>query len=230
MSSRDRHLRGGSEDVAPLVVEQVAAAYYPAAVQEASAARARAQNGYVVAAAIASAIVAAGVFGNVTSEPDLVLVCGLGSLVIWLTAALFFLWAVAGATAPIASSSAGDAGAFVKAVLGSVRTDRRAIDGRLLKALVATLTAIVLTVLTVVLAVVVDDDNVVEGSLVLTTSGRDAIQEACLDSASVVDGRIDPETLGDPKVKFRLTSDCRSDHGPTTIWLKKDAIIGFVED
>jgi hypothetical protein len=68
----------------PTVVrDAVVNAYYPRALAVPDAARSRAQAAYTIASAIAAALVAAGVFGNLDQRPELVQGLGVAALVGW---------------------------------------------------------------------------------------------------------------------------------------------------
>jgi hypothetical protein len=82
---------GGSESPP----REVVAAYWPRALAAADAARARAQAGFTVASAIATGLVAAGIFTNAAERAHAARDIGAAALALWLGAMLLFLRAIA---------------------------------------------------------------------------------------------------------------------------------------
>jgi hypothetical protein len=71
------------------------AAYWPRALAAADAARARAQAGFTVASAIATGLVAAGIFTNAADRASAARDIGAAALALWLGTMLLFLRAIA---------------------------------------------------------------------------------------------------------------------------------------
>lgn len=190
-------MTGGGAGVADAVKKAVVDAYYPGALSEADNARSRAQNGYTIAAAVAAAIVAAGVFGDVSKERAYVQGVGFAALVLWLAAAVFFISAVAGKAELPSAAAAGDADAFVHAVLERVRSERAAVERRLGFALVTTYIAVAITLAALALALAAPPPgHMVGGRLVLTKPGRATVGAICGGRPVAIAARTDPGALG----------------------------------
>ena len=110
--------------VAPAVAKAIVEAYYPAALEEADNARGRAQNGYTIAGAVAAAIVAAEVFGDIGKEQDFVQWSGVAALALWLGPPSCSCGRSPVRSTSGAPQSAGDADEFVTAVLDRAKSER----------------------------------------------------------------------------------------------------------
>ena len=217
--------------IAPAVKTAVVEAFYPAVLKEAEDARSRAQNGYAIAGAVAAAIVAAGVFGDIGKEQDLVQGLGVGALVLWLVAAVLFMWAVAARVDAPTSHDAVDADAFVTAVLDRANTEREKIESRIDSALSATVLAIVVTIAALILALTTSvSPTGVSGTLLLTKAGTTTVGKVCGGSPSTVSARTDPAGLSGAFVKVVITKGCADRPGKVTLRLARGTFSGFAGD
>jgi hypothetical protein len=140
------------EAVASDVREAVVAAYYPAAVAAADAARDRAQRAYGISSAIAASLVAFGAFSDFESRPLLVQIFGIVAITAWLAAALLFMFTIG--SAPSATTTTYKTpDAFVHAALERARTERDLVNRRQSYARKATVAAVVLTLLTLTILI-----------------------------------------------------------------------------
>lgn len=217
-------------NVAPAVAKAVVDAYYPEALQEAENARSRAQSGYTIAGAVAAAIVAAGVFGDLAEEREWVQGLGIVALALWLLAALFYISAVAGRVDLPEGGVAADSNAFVTAALDRVKEERQKIDARLTRAFSATCVAVLVTVvaLTGVLATAAPVTPMT-GQLLLTNAGMATVAEVCGTPERKVAARMDPDSLGAGVSKVTLLS-CTDKPEPVEVRLAKGGIAGFATD
>jgi hypothetical protein len=217
--------------IAPAVKTAVVQAFYPGVLKQAEDARGRAQNGYAIAGAVAAAIVAAGVFGDIGKEQDFVQGLGVGALVLWLAAAVVFMWAVAAKVEVPTSEDAADADAFVTAVLDRAKTERETIESRIDWALGATVLAIVVTVVALILALTTSAAaKSVSGTLVLTKAGTTTVGQVCGGTPATVSVNTDPAGLSAAVVKVVITNGCTKRPGKVTLRLAKGTISGFAAD
>jgi MFS family permease len=172
----------------------VVGAYYPRALSVPDSARARAQAAYGIASAIAAALVAAGVFGNLSEAARLVQALGVAALVAWLVAAGLFLVAVS-APFEAASQTQSSVEAFVNAALEAAQTERTKIDGWQTKAGVASGLAAALTVAALVAALVDTPSSTRAGTIALTTKGQAAVAAACGKMSTKITGSVSPDDL-----------------------------------
>jgi hypothetical protein len=93
-----------SDDQPP--ASQISSSHWPRALAAADSARARAQSGFTVASAIATALVAAGIFTDITDRANPARWVGAAALSLWLAAMLLFLLAVSTGTTEAATTSA----------------------------------------------------------------------------------------------------------------------------
>jgi hypothetical protein len=140
------------------VRESVVQSYYPHALSVADTARSRAQSGYGIASAIATGLVAAGALGKIGQQSLLVQILGLAAVVMWVVAALLFLWAVA-APVGLVTQAQPNVSAFVGAALQLARQERDEIDRRQRFARWASTLAAFLTVMTVTVALLLSGDR-----------------------------------------------------------------------
>lgn len=219
--------------VSPQVIEATVNAYYPQALAEASAARARAQNGYAIAAAIAGALVAAGLLGGLGRQPLAIQLVGCSAIAVWLACALLFLRAVA-TSAPALAAGAGAASAedFVKDIMRATKDERAAVERWTRWAVGTAVVAVVVTFAAVVLGLSQDDDDqlldVADGRVLLTVSGQSAVRAACGTGATSVAAQVDEHDLDAPTVRLTILDRCHA-RGRSTLLLPRSAIAGFVE-
>jgi hypothetical protein len=182
--------------VNPQAAQELIKAYYPALVGSADAARARAQNGYTIAGAVAAAIVAAGVFGDFTSATTLVRVLGSVALGLWLLTALLYVYAVAGRV-PWPAGPAGNVHEFSKQVARFAKEGREKVEDRTRWAQLATWAAVLVTAVAILAAVLEPHrSTAVEANILLSPGGASAVSRLCSHSSNVIHGSVEPESLG----------------------------------
>lgn len=215
--------------IAEAVVKAVVDAYYPEALKEAGSARSRAQGGYAIAAAIGTAIVAAGVGGGLGSEREVVQVVGVLAVVAWLAAALLYSWAVSGPVDLPSAETAADKETFVRHVLDSVRAQRAAIEKRSGYAFSATVGAVIVTLAALVLALTTAAPAArSHGQIVLTKLGRDSVGTICGQRRAVVSGTVDPGALGSTFVTVAIDGrDCGDADEPVEVRFARGSIASF---
>lgn len=218
------------EPIAPAVATAVTQAYYPESLKEADNARSRAQNGYTIAGAVAAAIVAAGVFGDLSEERTSVQALGVLALITWLAAAIAFMWAVAASADPPSSGTTADADSFVRAVLKRARDEQAAIEKRISAALVITVVAIVITALTLVLLLTTSAaSGVKHGDVVLTEPGAKTLAEICGSPSRAIRAAVDPSGLTGGFVPL-VVDNCGGSGKQRTVRVVKGSIAAFAAD
>jgi hypothetical protein len=206
--------------------DPVREAYWPRALAAADAARTRAQSGFTIASAIATGLIAAGLFANLADRSHWVRYVGGAALALWLTAMLLFLLAVVSGTGVAALAADQAERGFSVGLLKSVERERLRVERRLLAAVVVTSAAVLVTAATAVIDNVgfVDRD---EGTLVLTAQGVDALHRDCGGPRwRTRHGSLDVPTLKSDFVLFRL--QCGS-YGKRAVRIPRDDVLAFVE-
>jgi hypothetical protein len=210
----------------PEVVKTVTDAYYTRSVAAADAERSRAQQGYTIGSAISAALVAAGVFAHLDTRPVAVQVLGLLALILWLGAALLYIWTV---SVPInvkpPKDGWPDAGAFVTGVKEMVDTEVTDLRTRQHLAVLATCIAVVLTVATLAFATAEPGGAQPEKARVtLTPTASAALTGRCPTTGNEIDGVVDPDHLGNDVVDIAIPAgECGRD--ATTLDLPKSEIV-----
>jgi MFS family permease len=219
-----------ADQISSHVAEALVDAYYPEYLNRASAARARAQGAYTIAGAVAAAIVAAGVAGDVRAEHWYVQALGVMALAAWLITACLFIRAVAAPIERRPGGQASDVGAFVRGVLERVDREQQTIEARLSQAFTSTVVAVALTFVTLVVALTAPGpSSKLHGHLSLTSEGRRAIGALCGRSPDIVAGRVDPATLGDAFTSVQLDAGTCA-RQPHTLSLVRGSIVAFAAD
>jgi hypothetical protein len=187
------------------VRQVVTDAYYRRAIDAPNAARGRAQAAYVIAGAVATAVVTAGAFTNLADRPVVVQIAGLAAFVAWIVSAGLFMYAVA---APhIRLSGPGEVfgpAAFIAAAMKAAAEERNAVDHRQLLARIAAAVASALTVVVVALAVFIQPpSDSAMGRVRLDPADRLSLSALCGSRLpTLVQGTIDKSSLGDGTVNF----------------------------
>jgi hypothetical protein len=213
-------------DPDPEVLKTVIDSYYSRGVDAADSARQRAQQGYAVASALAAAVVAAGVFTNLSKQPLIVKVCGLAALLLWFIAALLFMWAVSVPSERPSEKDKGwtSAGAFIVGVAGQVNKELAELNRRLVRAVWATVLAAVVTIAAFSIGTLHSPSTTLEQArLQLTARADRALRTACPHVASLY-GQVDPTTLSDAVVTVKAPpNECGLDE--TTLRIPKGDIV-----
>ena len=199
-------------------------AYYRRLLDQPEAARRRAQAAYVIASAVAAAVLAAGALGKLEREHEVVQVLGPCVLVAWLVTAGLFLWAVAVPYSAQLPETVKGFSEFQNTILTTSENERSAIDDRQKWARTAALIASALTVVTVVLALALSGtpaasadgtqmETAAEGTMRLRKQARDDLSKICQSKMpAVVQGEIERSTLADGRVELLLPAgDCGVD-------------------
>jgi hypothetical protein len=219
-----------SPEIAPAARDAVIEAYYPTALQAAEAARNRAQSAYTIASAVAAAIVAGGIFGDIGDQPVGVQVLGVVTLAAWLLAAILFIQAITGSVEAPESGEQEDVDAFVRAAVNNVSSERKTVSDRQGRAYGITLVAIVLTLsLIVTLLVVEPESQSIAATVSVTPAGTDAVKSACPDARSMVHGELDPDTLGSAFVTVMADAGVCGDQS-VAVRLPRSSILAVVAD
>jgi len=189
--------------------DEVVKAYYPAIVSAGDAARTRAQTAYTIASAVATAIVAAGIFGDIAQRPTFVKVLGALALAAWLLTAGLFMHAVAGRIDPVVDGEQLDVSAFVRAVITNARHERRVVVRRSATAMLAGSAAMALTLAAVVLAWLLPAPTEhVHGRVALSPAGAVQVQRLCgTRPDGGIGGWYDPSKLADDVVAIDVDAD-----------------------
>jgi len=184
------------------ILETVVTAYYPRAIAAADSARNRAQAGYAIASAIASALVLAGAFTSIEDHGWPAQVAGGLALLAWVLAGILFLHAVATpVTQPIRVEELGidaDSPEWVETILGRAQSERNQVDRRNIRAILATIGAVSITIpaiaLTAFTSLSLNKDEVI---LSLTRAGKKTVAELCTTAPAdaEVRGHLENRTL-----------------------------------
>jgi hypothetical protein len=186
------------------------------------AARARAQSGFGIASAIATALLAAGIFTDVPDRSHPARYLGGVALALWLLAMLLYLQAVASPAEPAAPDAAGRRE-------GERWRGRWTVEKALRAAIASTSVAVLATAATVIVgasSLSVDQDR---GQLVLTKRGLSAVASAC-ETSPRLHGTLRVATLNTEFVLFRIDKgDCRAAR-TTPVQIRRDDVLAFRED
>lgn len=213
------------------VADEVVKAYYPTVVSSGDAARTRAQTAYTIASAVATAIIAAGIFGGIEDQSTGVKVLAVMALVAWLVAAGLFMFAVAGQVTPPNSGEEPDGSAFVRAVIGNAHAERRAVAERSERAMGASVVAMAITLVAVLATWLTPAKSTkAHGAVALTPRGARQVAALCEQAETkVVNGSFDPGKLAEPFVVVEL-DDGSCSGTARTVRLRKATVLGAIVD
>jgi hypothetical protein len=152
--------------IPPAVRDAIVAAYYPRALSSPDAARSRAQAGYTIASAIAAALVAAGVLGDVESQGAVVQALGLSAIILWMTSAWLYMLAVAVPVRLVEGLRLTE-DAFVDTTLSNAKAERDEVDLRQGRARLASFGAVLLTVVAFAAALYIPPEGGVPHSVIV---------------------------------------------------------------
>jgi hypothetical protein len=212
--------------------DEIARAYWPRALAAADAARARAQSGFTVASAIATGLVAAGLFTNLADRSHPARYVGAIALMFWLAAMLLFLFAVASPTPPRTADPVGPTSRaeFVVGLLEPVERERRQVEWRQRLAVSVTGAAVILTAASFTIGTIwlaVDRDR---GTLVLTAKGSSALEHVCKPKPLRLHGELDVPTLKADFVVFRIDKGACRATKRSPVRIPRADVIAFLED
>jgi hypothetical protein len=196
-------------DPAEEMVSAVADAHFTREIEAPSAARERAQRSFTIAGAVATTLVAAGVFTDVASASDAVKVAGLATLGSWILASSLFTWAIASPVKPVGEDQRSDGGAFVTAALGRAKSEQAEIDGRSKWAHRASVVAILGTVATLLL-IFFAPIQTSDVRLLLARRGVEDVRLRCPDAVegNTIKGALEVATLDDDFVVIEPSGAC----------------------
>lgn len=203
-------------------------AYYRRAIDAPNAARNRAQAAYVIAGAVATALVAAGAFTDLPNQPTGVQITGLAAFAAWIVTAGLFMYAVG---APHVNLSAPKEvfgpTAFISAALKGARDEREAIDRRQLAARIAAGLASALTIAAIALTVFAQPiSGYVGGAVRLSRDERLALSALCGNKVpKTMTGSIDEESLEDGTINFVPNSRECNHEGRTSLAERETAYL-----
>jgi hypothetical protein len=188
--------------------ETVVESYYTRGVEAADRERTRTQAGYTITSAIAAGLVAAGVFTDFETKPDVVKALGLAALFLWVGSAMLFAWAVAAPTADLEKPPGGSytsASDFMLAVSRQAEMNRNAIRKRARSAFASTILAIALTFIAFSIGVTDRESPALEPArIALTKQGVRALTVVCGARPRILSGHIDRESLGSKVVSIKF--------------------------
>lgn len=214
------------------VLETVVTAYYPRAIAAADSARNRAQAGYAIASAIATALVVAGAFTSIEDHGWPAQVAGALALFAWILAGLLFLHAVGTpVTQPLSIDELAidpDSPEWIEAILGRAQSERTEVDRRNVRAILATIGAVFITIPAIALtgfsALSLNKDDV---TLSLTLAGKKTVEQLCGPTASgLITGSLENRTLRRDFVVITV-GKC-SGNEAATLHIRKTEISGIV--
>jgi hypothetical protein len=196
--------------VPPETYKAVTDAYYGELVKAPAGARSRAQAAYAIAAAIATALVTAGVLTDFKEQDDVVKVGGLLAIAAWMATALIYMLAVGVGVKPLHSDEHLDSDKFVNAVAGNVKNEVDRVNNSIKSGWICALVAAGLTLGTFVLAFFISKPvNVdeVKATITLTPRGRSNVAKLCKSKrGKQLVGLLDQNTLEKARAKVRLGS------------------------
>jgi hypothetical protein len=221
-SNAPRRPDATNEDARKTVVET----YYRRGVEAPDRERARAEKGYTISSAVAGALVAAGVFGDLSSQTNLVKGLGLSALILWIVTALLYVRAVAAPTSqlPRPPRKGWDgAGEFLQAVSTHVANDVAEIRQRAAAAWLVTLLAVATTFAALAAGVADVPVERTSGTITLTAKGRTAIAPIC-GPTQTFSGEIDLATLDDEFIEIQPDPGVCSETDAALVQIPRESV------
>jgi Na+/melibiose symporter-like transporter len=186
------------------VRDVVVSAYYARVMTSSDTARARAQAAYGIASAIAAAVVAAGLFGNLGERPAGVQVVAVAALIAWLIAAALFLHTVS-SPFDIGLQPQIDEEAFISAALEAIRKERARIDAWQRRAQLASAVAALVTVIAFIAALRTDHAQTqATATVTVTAAGAATLKAACGRVPAVLIGKASETSLREQFIELTL--------------------------
>ena len=219
-----------SPEVAPAARDAVISAYYPTALQAAESARTRAQAAYTIASAVAAAIVAGGIFGDIGAEPPGIQILGVATLAVWLLAAILFIHAITSSVVAPNTGTQPNVDDFVNAALDNASSERSTVVSRQKKAYITSVVAILMT-LALVIALLIDDPDSesIAAKVSVTAAGKTIMESVCPEATDVIHGEIDPTKLGSAFVAVKADAGICADEA-VEVRLPRSSIAAVVAD
>ena len=214
-------------EVASDVSKSVIEAYYPRLVALGDTARARAQNAYAIASAVAGVLVVA----VITSKAELASLAvrwlGLVALALWLLAAGSYIRAVA---TPVSWPQTGDLPTpddLVRAVVAAAKGERQQVDQRQRTANVLALLAMLTTVAAFASLFFWPASTQSQGTLRLTTAGMAAVRAVCPGATRSLPGQVILASIGTDFIAVDVSARACGGR-PVQIQVPKDQVATIV--
>ncbi len=185
------------------VRDAVVNAYYRRALKLPDVARERAQAAYVIAAALTTALAAAGILGNIDRSPTAVLLLGIAALISWLTTAGLFAVAVSAPFAP-AADDASDDEEFVRAVLSDAVSEAAAVDRWQGRARIVACIAVALTFGAALSSLKAPPPATSSATIFFTQSGTKLMSVACGTRFLRLNVEIETASIASQFVRFTV--------------------------
>jgi len=196
------------------VVDAVGEAYYAERVRSGGSARARAQTAQSTISLFAGGLVAALTFTTLASHPLLTQMFGIAAVAAWLLAAVLYVWATASPVRQLVKiREANDIDDFVEKVLEKADIEVGEVDKRQRWATLIAVTALVLSVLTFGLAIILGPAEKRVHGVVVIDKNLASVPGSCrLPPSNAIDGMIRVDTLTAPFVEISVKrGTCASD-------------------
>ncbi|MGK5551624.1 hypothetical protein ACSNOI_08410 [Actinomadura kijaniata] len=213
------------------VVDAISEAYYSERVRSGNSARTRAQTAQSTITLFAGGLIAALTFAALASHPLLTRAASVAAVSAWLLAAVLYVWAIASPVRQLVKiREATDIDDFVEKVLQKADIETYEVDKRQAWATKAAVAALVLSVLTFALAVILGpEEKATPGVVVLDQKSPASIVGTCqLSPQNVISGTIKETTLNAPFVAISVKrGTCAS--GVTVLRIPRSSVraIGF---
>jgi hypothetical protein len=179
----------------PTVANALAPAFYTKVVESADAARARAQNAYAVASAVAVALIGSAILGNLDQQPSWVQALGAAAVVAWVVVAGLFVVAIAvGTPKESEPDEVVGADAFVNRIIARAGSELGTIQKRTQRAMIGAAVAVLITVAALG-GVVFHPPDLRSGEILVTTAEAHALQHVCPNVTNEISGEIDVASL-----------------------------------
>jgi hypothetical protein len=211
------------------VREAVVGAYFPRAVAAPDSARNRAQAGYAISSAIATSLVAAGVYVDIADRSLPAQALAAAALASWIVAALLYLHAVTTAVqTPLGEGAdSPDPTGWLVTVLTRSQDERDLVDRRLRMATIATVIAVLVTLPALGAAlgssVALDKDRV---ELALSEQARATVAALCGKDVPRVRGLLESRTLRRDFVVIELDPGL-CDTGVANVRIPRSDVLGI---
>lgn len=217
----------GEKKVDDTTYKTIADAYYRTKLEAPKAARSNSQNAYTIAAAVAAAVVAAGAFANLSSQPAGVQAVGVAALAVWLVTAGIFMWAVAAPYQAMGQNSVSSEIDFVNEALRRAKSETESINARQRYARFSAVLASLLTVVALGLALFLPAPSTTKKVVVkLSSAEQQSLSELCEEPLpTVVPGTADTKTIGDGTIEFDPAEKACKTPGSTSLQEKETVFL-----
>ncbi|BAJ28064.1 MULTISPECIES: hypothetical protein [Kitasatospora] len=219
------------ERVIDAVVGPAGEAYYSDRVRSGSAARVRAQAAQSTITLFAGGLVATLTFTALADRPVITQVSGIVAVSLWMVAAVMYLRAVA---LPVPALAWGGGVTsrlnLIEMVLEKADQEAAHVDRRQRGANAIAVLALIASAITVALGVLVGPaENSANGTVAVSQSYNNVLQELCGLSGNKVSGRIDISSLNSQFIKVEVSIGHCAD-GSTTLRIPKSEVTAISMD